>query len=165
MVSSYGRIMSLNYNHTGMPVVRVLSKDRLGYLVITLHKKGNSKTYKIHRLVALAFIPNPQNLPCINHRDEDKANNKVENLEWCDYSYNNKYGTRPRKVLDAHKGNNSEKSERPVIKLDRNGIILEEFNSISEAARKVGVRRESLRDCVQGKSKTCVGYIWKFKQQ
>lgn len=161
-VSSCGRILSVSYNHSGRPAIRVLRKDWLGYLVVTLHRNNYSKTYKVHRLVAMAFIPNPTNLPCINHRDEDKTNNRVENLEWCDYSYNNKYGSRPRKVLDAYKRKKSAKAERPVVKMDKTGIILEEFISISAAARAAGVCRESLRDAVLGRSKTCAGYVWKY---
>jgi len=64
-----------------------------GYRHILLYKDGKPKQFSIHRLVASAFIPNPDNLPCVNHKDEDKANNRLDNLEWCDYSYNNRYGT------------------------------------------------------------------------
>lgn len=162
-VSTLGRVLSINFNNSRRQAIRTATRDRLGYLCLTLHRKGYSKTYKVHRLVALAFIPNPNNFPCINHKDEDKTNNCIENLEWCDYSYNNKYGNRPRKVLDAYRRNNGSKAERPVVKMDKSGIILGEFISISEAARRVGVSRESLRDCVLGRSKSCVGYIWKYK--
>ena len=60
----------------------------------TSRKKNKQKTHKVHRLVMEAFIPNTDNLPCVNHKDEDKTNNNVENLEWCSYTYNNNYGTR-----------------------------------------------------------------------
>lgn len=162
-VSTKGNVASLNYNHTGRRALRVPRVGKGGYLYVVLHKNGTSKTMKIHRLVAITFIPNPSNLPQINHRDENKLNNNVENLEWCDSSYNNKYGNRPRKVLDAYKRNGSIKAERPVVKLDKSGIIIAEFISISEAARQSGVRRESIRDCVLGRQHTCVGYFWKYK--
>lgn len=163
-VSSKGNIMSLNYNHTGVSRQRVPRVGKGGYLYVILHKNGESKTIKVHRLVAIAFIPNPNNLPQVNHKDENKLNNSVENLEWCDSSYNNKYGSRPRKVLDAYKKNGSCKAERPVVKIERlSGMIIEEYISISEAARCCGVSRESLRDCVLGRQKTCVGYFWKYK--
>lgn len=162
-VSNFGRILSLNYNHTGKPRLRIARLGRGGYLYVNLHKCGVTKTMKVHRLVAIAFIPNPNNLPQINHKDEDKLNNCVWNLEWCDSSYNNKYGNRPRKVLDAYKRNGSSKAKRPVVKIDKDGTVIDEFISISEAARQVGVRRESLRDCVLGRQHTCVGYVWRYK--
>lgn len=163
-VSTMGNIVSLNYNHTGLRKPRIARIDKGGYSYVTLYRNGTTKTMKVHRLVAITFIPNPNNLPQINHRDENKLNNNIENLEWCDFSYNNKYGSRPRKVLDAYKRNGCSKAERPVVKIDKSGTIIEEFISISEAARAVGVRRESLRDAVLGKSKTCADYIWKYKQ-
>lgn len=162
-VSTRGNVASLNYNRTGERRLRIPRLGKRGYLYLNLHKNGITKTMKIHRLVAITFIPNPKNLPQINHKDENKLNNNVENLEWYDSSYNNKYGNRPRKVLDAHKRNGSSKAERPVIKIDCSGTIIEEFVSISEAARQSGVRRESLRDCVLGRQHTCVGYYWKYK--
>lgn len=163
-VSTFGNVDSLNYNHTGKRARRIPRTGRGGYLYLNLHKNGKTKTMKIHRLVALAFLPNNENLPQINHKDENKANNRVENLEWCDSSYNNKYGSRPRKVLDAYRRNGSCVAERPVIKIDKFGTIIDEYISISDAARQEGVRRETLRDCVLGRSKTCHGFIWKYKQ-
>lgn len=163
-VSTYGNVASLNYNHTGMRRLRIPRVGKGGYLYLDLHKNGVTKTMKIHRLVAITFIPNPNNLPQINHKDENKLNNNVENLEWCDASYNNRYGSRPRKVLDAYKRNGSSKAERPVVKIDNYGTIIEEYISISDAARKNGVRRETLRDCVLGRQHTCCGYVWRYKQ-
>ena len=162
-VSDYGRVISLSYNKTGRKSLRTLRLDKAGYIVVTLHKSGVSRTMKVHRLVAIAFIPNPLHLPQVNHRDENKANNHVDNLEWCTSSYNNSYGNRPRKVLDAYKKRNRSIAERPVIMIDNDGTIIAEYHSISEAARNVGVRRESLRDAVLGRSKTCIGYFWKYK--
>ena len=73
-----------------------------GYLSVALYKKGTRKDYKLHRLVAEAFIPNPENKPEINHKDENKANNEVINLEWCTHKYNSNYGTRPKRIGDFH---------------------------------------------------------------
>lgn len=78
--------------------------DRYGYLCTTLwYNKVNSKHFLVHRLVAKAFIPNPDNLPCINHKDENKLNNCVDNLEWCTIKYNNNYGTRKQKACEKQK--------------------------------------------------------------
>lgn len=92
-VSSYGRIRSLMKSIILRP-----KKEPSGYLRCNLYLNKNMKTVSIHRLVAQAFIPNPDNLPQVNHMDEDKTNNRVDNLEWCDSKYNNDYGTRKERV-------------------------------------------------------------------
>ena len=106
MVSNLGRIKSLNYNRTGKE--QILMQKKAGrnknYFNIILFQNGKSKTLKVHRLVAQAFIPNPNNYPCVNHKDENPSNNCVSNLEWCTYEYNNNYGTRNKKVSETLKG-------------------------------------------------------------
>jgi hypothetical protein len=72
-----------------------------GYLSVMLYKNGKPKNYKIHRLVAQAFLSNPEGLPEVNHKDEDKTNNHVNNLEWCTHKYNSRYGTRPRRIKES----------------------------------------------------------------
>ena len=92
-----------------------------GYKVVCLTRDGNTKILFVHRIVAMAFLPNPENLPCINHKDEDKTNNFVDNIEWCSYQYNNAYGSKPkkhskcmtgRKQSDEHKSRRSESLKR-----------------------------------------------------
>ena len=92
MISNYGRVKSLNYRRTGKEKILSLKKDKKGYYYITLCKNGECKTFKVHRLVAKAFIPNPNNYPQVNHKDENPSNNCVENLEWCTNEYNLNYG-------------------------------------------------------------------------
>ena len=100
-VSSYGRVRSLDkyvkYSNgrINLHKGRILSpgKDTNGYLQVILTCNGKHKSIKVHRLIAQAFIPNPDNLPEVNHLDEDKTNNSVDNLEWCDRNYNLNYGT------------------------------------------------------------------------
>lgn len=75
--------------------------SKYGYLQTTLYKDGKAINFTLHKLVALAFVPNPDNLPQINHKDENKLNNNADNLEWCDATYNINYGTRNKKVHDA----------------------------------------------------------------
>lgn len=91
-VSSLGRVMSLNRKYSGEHLMSP-TKDKMGYMIVCLRKQGYKGNKKVHRLVAEAFIPNPDNLPQVNHKDEDKTNNNVENLEWCDCRYNINYGT------------------------------------------------------------------------
>ena len=88
LVSDKGEIYSLYTNKYLSPRI-----TELGYLVVILTHNGIKKSKRVHRLVAEAFIPNPNNLPEINHKDENKLNNSVDNLEWCNRTYNNNYGT------------------------------------------------------------------------
>ncbi len=86
-----------------------------GYKVVCLTRDGKTKILFVHRIVAMAFLPNPENLPCINHKDEDKTNNFVDNLEWCSYQYNNAYGSKPRKLskcMTGRKQSNEQKLRR-----------------------------------------------------
>lgn len=94
-VSSTGKVRSLNYGNTGMTKELKLSADRLtGYVRVRVKDMNeNVKLCSVHRLVAEAFIPNPGGYPCVNHKDEDKTNNHVSNLEWCTQKYNANYGT------------------------------------------------------------------------
>lgn len=97
-ISSCGRVRSLKTN-------RVLKLYEGDYSRVCLCKNGVKKTWKVHRLVADAFIPNPDNLPEINHKDENKYNNCVENLEWCSKVYNNNYGTKTERTEDTKRKN------------------------------------------------------------
>lgn len=104
-VSSYGRVRSLDrydrMNHFLKGRILKLYTRKGGYLFVQLHLNGKGKNYLVHRLVAIAFIPNPDNLPEVNHLDEDKTNNRVENLEFCDRKYNINFGTRKDKVRNT----------------------------------------------------------------
>ena len=153
-VSSLGRIKSLNYNHTGKEKILKICKDGRGYLCANLCKDGKAKNHAIHRLVAKAFLPNPDNLPQVNHKDENKENNKVENLEWCSRSYNCSYGTRNKRT--------SEKNSKPVFSISKvNGLIME-YTSATEAERVTGIAQQSICRCCKGKLKSAGGYIWKY---
>lgn len=110
-VSNLGRVRSVeryvNYKKTGLSFrksrILKLKSDYYGYRSVNLSVNCKVKTYKVHRLVAQAFIPNPNNLPCINHKDENKSNNFVSNLEWCSIAYNNTYGTRIERTQATYK--------------------------------------------------------------
>lgn len=106
-VSNTGEVESLNYNGTGKTKSLKQSTDKKGYKHVRLFKNGKGKTYKVHRLVAMLFIPNPNNLPIINHKDENKTNNNVNNLEWCTYEYNNTYGTARKRASEKMRGENN----------------------------------------------------------
>lgn len=104
-VTATGRIRTLNFKGTGLTKELFPIKNRWGYLTIQLYKDGRYHHYGIHRLVALAFIPNPDNLPQVNHKDEDKTNNNVDNLEWCTAKYNSNYGTKNQRVNETKRKN------------------------------------------------------------
>lgn len=100
-VTENGDIISMDYRRTGVPKKLAPQRNIYGYAIIKLMKGGKSITYRVYRLVAMAFVPNPDNLPHINHKDENKLNNNPNNLEWCDNSYNNNYGTRNKRIAKA----------------------------------------------------------------
>lgn len=117
-VSNLGRVKSLeridSLGHKRKEKIFKPQKNK-GYLRVSLWKDGKGKKYSIHRLVAIAFIPNPDNLPEVNHKDENKFNNNVDNLEWCTVAYNNTYGTRIQRFSESHKG--KERSEESKKKM------------------------------------------------
>ena len=128
-------------------------KGSNGYLQVGLWKNGKGKNHYMHRLVAEAYIPNPENLPQINHRDENKTNNCLQNLEWCDHKYNINYGTRNEKISNSNK--------KPILQFDLNGNFIKEWKSATDVGREV---RDNIRHCLKGRTKLAYGYIWKFKE-
>ena len=155
-ISNIGNLYSVKRKKILKP-----SYTDVGYLHITLYKKSSEKTFSIHRLVAMAFIPNPHNLPCINHKDEVKDNNNVNNLEWCTYSYNNHYGTARQRLRESHLNHKS--LSIPVICL-LNENVVQEYPSLREAERITGIKNQNISSCCRGKNKTAGGYVWRYKQ-
>jgi hypothetical protein len=130
------------------------------YYQVCLRGKEGKKYLSIHRIVAQTFIPNPNNFPCINHKDENKLNNAVENLEWCTWSYNARYGTKIERTIAGHNRNRTKKAEQPVVCF-KDGVPVARYRSISAAARELGVNDSCIRSTLCGKNKTCHGYTWK----
>ena len=167
-ISNFGRVFSKKSNKVMKN--RVVSKN--GYQQITL---DNSQLL-VHRLVAQAFIPNPNNLPCVNHKDENPGNNDFRNLEWCTYKYNSNYGTNPsrhsKKILDRYNNDPDWKSDcikrlaeiqkkkrKRVVQLDKFNNYLKTYES-SYATEKDGHLSVHVCDCANGKRKTHHGYKW-----
>ena len=138
-VSNLGKIRSLNYRRSGEVKELRLSVGKGGYLQVPLCKNGKHKIYKVHRLVAFAFIPNDdtENKIDVNHIDEDKSNNTVENLEWCTASYNNNYGTRNERVAEKLKNREfSEESRKKMSEKGKGRKFSEEHKQKLSEARK-----------------------------
>ena len=146
-VSNEGNVKSLQNNKE--KILKPAS-DKDGYLHVNLCKNCEHKNYLIHRLVAAAFIPNTNNLPQVNHKDEDKTNNNVSNLEWCDCKYNNNYGTRNLK---------SSISQGKKVKCIETNIV---YHSINEAERQTGIDNSSIIKACKGKYKTAGKYHWEY---
>lgn len=163
-VSNFGNIRSLNYLRTGKIKLKKLHYNNNGYFVVGLWKNNKGKTFFVHRLVAEAFIPNPDNLPQVNHKDECKTNNCVENLEWCSCQYNLNYGTRNKRSSDSQR--NDINKSKPVLQLSLTGELIREWPSTHEIERKLGYKRGPISDCCRGntKQKTSHGFIWKYKK-
>lgn len=132
-----------------------LSLDKYGYNRVELNKNSISKLCLIHRLVAETFIPNPLNLPQVNHKDEDKTNNQVDNLEWCTRDYNNAFGTRTKRI--------SKKLSKKVYQYDLNLNFLKEWPSTKECDN-YGFISKHISACCIGKRKTHKGYIWSYSK-
>lgn len=152
MVSSLGRVKSMSYNKTGKEKIRKQVKNRNGYLQVALCKNGKMCMKSVHRLVAIAFIPNPKNLPQVNHKDENKENNCVSNLEWISQKDNLNYGTARERT--------TKKISKPVLCVET-GVI---FPSSVEAALHSGVHRSNINNCCLGKRKTSCGLHWQFAE-
>lgn len=130
------------------------SKDGSGYLFVQLCKEGKRKFYKIHRLVASAFLDNPNNLSELNHKDEDKTNNRVDNLEWCNHKYNSNYGSRNERVAKA--------ISIPVLQFSKTGEFIHKWDSATEASRVLGINQGNIWSCLKGKYKSAYGFIWHY---
>ena len=147
-ISNYGRVMS----RKGQIMKTIQQKD--GYMRVSFWKDNKSISKYIHCLVAEAFIPNPNKLPQVNHKDENKSNNYVGNLEWCTASYNSSYGSR------------NKTNSIPVLQYTLNGEFIAEYPSILQASKIVGISDSTIR---RSCSKSYVGtrrknnYKWRFK--
>lgn len=182
-VSNFGRVKKLERDLVYKDGKVVHYKEQIlspsiranGYLQVHLSINMKKNNFYVHRLVAEAFISNPDNLPQVNHKDEDKTNNFVwvnedcsvdynkTNLEWCDAKYNTNYGT---KKMRAGLKLRNRKSCKPIIQYDLAGNVVAEFNSINDVVRKYGYKKTGISRCCNNKPryKTAYGYIWKFKE-
>ena len=151
-VSDQGRVKSVKF---GKEKILKPGRNQQGYLLVNICKNGERKMYLVHRLVAQAFIPNTNNLPQVNHKDEDKENNKVENLEWCDSKYNINYGNRTQRQVY--------KLSKPVLQYTKSGGLVREWKSATDVERNLGYFHNYISKCCTGRYKSAYNFIWKFK--
>lgn len=154
-VSNLGRVRTRRHDELGYTkeyrFVEPCDNGK-GYLRFNWKVGGKQKTAYLHRLVAEAFIPNPEGLNEINHLDEDKTNCRVDNLEWCTHAYNCRYGTRNIR--------SGEKRGKAVVCVET-GV---RYGSLKEACEKLGVVNTALSNCLNGRSNTCIGYHWRYEE-
>lgn len=163
LISSYGRVKNPerldNSGHNRKEKIIKPYITRFGYLRVNLYENGKRKNFHVHRLVALAFIPNPNNLPQVNHKDGNKHNNCFDNLEWCNQSENLKHAY--KMGLMVAKLNNSKLSKQ-VLQYSLNGELICKYPSSKEVERQTGFKRTNICACCRGVMKTAYSYIWRY---
>ena len=159
-VSNFGRVKSLKRffkagrGRIAETKLRILKQadSTDGYKMVSLCINGEQFTRRVHRLVAMAFIPNPYNYPVINHKNEIRTDNRCSNLEWCTVHHNNMHAVN----MGLYKNLKS------VTQLDKNGKIINTFKSIREAERITGIDSSGIAKCCKGKRKIAGGYCWRY---
>lgn len=149
-------------NETGLLLKPFIRPTGYVFFGISMRRKGYGKiTRAAHRLVAEAFIPNPNNYPLVNHKDENRVNNHVSNLEWCTNSYNITYGNATRNKV-AHRYGKDIK-QKIIEQYDRNGNLVATYETNRAAAKAVHCSEGNISACCLGYRPTAGNYIWKFK--
>lgn len=159
-VSNLGNVKSLNIiifdklgrKHIKKSKILKQRMDKYGYKYVQLHKNGNTKHKLVHRLVAENFILNTNNLLQVNHKNEIKTDNNVENLEWCTNKYNLNYGNRNKKI--------SKIKSKKIRQLDKKGNLIKIWINSLEASKKLNINSGNIRSCCRGMLKTAGGYKW-----
>lgn len=143
-ISSFGRLKSCRRNG----LIMKQTKDRYGYLYVNLFKDGIATKKKVHQLVAIAFIPNVCDYSCVNHKNEKKTDNTVDNLEWCTVEYNNRYGSKVK----------------PIVQCDLNGNTIKAWDSAGEASNFLHIDASAITKCCKHKKSNYKGYKWEYTE-
>lgn len=145
--------------------IKQFTRNKKGYLAVNLYKDGYGKMYSVHRLVAQAYIPNPNKYPMVNHKDEVPQNNHKDNLEWCTAQYNNTYGTRLQKSRSTQK--NRQDCSKPVNQYDLEGNFIAQFPSAIEVERQTKIRNSQICGVCNHRPSyhTAGGFLWEWADE
>ena len=147
-------------------VLKPQISKRNGYVYQMLYKNGKEKLLRVHRLVAMAFLPNPNNLPQVNHKDGNKQNNSVDNLEWCEQSDNMKHAYKNGLQIPSENQRkaiiNTNKLKQKKVCQIKDGEVINTFSGISEASRQTKISISCISRCCNLKRKSTNGYEWRF---
>lgn len=152
-ISNLGRVCSFKGKY---PRIMKPRNNRWGYPYVTLCHDGKHVMKRVHRLVAEAFVPNPENKPEVNHIDEDKLNNMAENLEWVTHRENMNHGTGIKRSAEAR--------GKAVVQYTTDGVFMDLYSSIREAERVTGIAYQNISQVCRGKRKTAGGYEWCYEE-
>ena len=157
-VSNFGNVMSLNYRNYGYPKQLTPKCNSKGRLWVLLYGHGLKKHFLVHRLVATAFVPNPDNLPEINHKDENPKNNHEDNLEWCTRAYNVKY------FFDRHHSchRSGKQKSFAIVQETTDGEFVRLWDNSKQIKDVLGWSDWSISECCRGNRKTAYGFIWRY---
>jgi hypothetical protein len=169
-VSNLGRIKSLERKINRKHSTTMLLKEKIlkqqnmnGYKFVRLSKNNIIKQHFVHRLVAIAFIKNPNNYNEVNHKDEKTNNNYVYNLEWCTHKYNMNYGTINQRRSKTE--TKTKKNGKKIIQYDINNVFIKKWNNQLEIQKQLKIAQPHISNCCKGKRKTAGGYIWKYEKE
>ena len=157
MVSNYGRVKRI---YKSKEKILKKSIDKYGYVNYCLRKSNKGNTIKIHRIVAKTFINNQNNFKQVNHKDENKQNNCVDNLEWCNNKYNSNYGTRGKRISQKL----SIVLKKPILQI-KDGNIIKKWNSALDVEKETKIKRSNICHCLKNKRKNAGGYEWVYENK
>ena len=162
-VSNTGIVRSLERFDNGVHVPSTVLKPSKNnrYAYVKLYRHSQHKIFRVHRLVALAFIPNPNNKPQVNHIDGNKMNNDSRNLEWCTQAENNRHAIDtglqdPSRMIEA--------TRKKVVQLSKNGEVIKVWRSLTDAANSLGIQVPNITHCCNGRIHSTGGFVWRYQE-